>query len=69
VLYRSSRFLPTDLFVDKLYDLLHCLSRCGSTGIPLDETFGLALEECELYLTACLAVVLDEAVDVGAGMS
>jgi hypothetical protein len=55
--------------VDKLYDLLHCLSRCGCTGIPLDETFGLALEECELYLTACLAVVLDEAVDVGAGMS
>jgi hypothetical protein len=61
--------LPADLSVDKLYYLLHRLSRCGCTSIPLNETFGLALEECELYLASRLALVLDEAIDVGAGMS
>src|SRR4029453_12395134 len=61
--------LPADLSVNKLDDLLHRLSRRRRTGISFDETFGLALEECELYLPACPAVVLDEAIDVGAGMS
>src|SRR4030095_10424216 len=55
--------------VDKFDDLLHRLSRCGCTGIPLDETFGLALEKCELYLASSLPVVHDEAIDVRAGMS
>src|SRR6266478_4363927 len=49
--------------------LLHRSSRRRRTGIPLNEALGLALEECELYLTSCLPIVLDEAIDVGAGMS
>src|SRR4030095_14567641 len=61
--------LSADLSVDKFDDLLHGLSRRRRTGISFDETFGLALEECQFYLASCLAVVLDKAIDVGAGMS
>jgi hypothetical protein len=68
-LYVSRSALRADLFVDKLFDLLDRLSRRRRTGIPLDETFGLALEERELYLASCLAIVLDEPVDVGSRMS
>src|SRR5882724_11089135 len=61
--------LPADLSVDKFDDLLHRLSRSRRTRISLDETFRLTLEEHELYSTSCLSVVLNEPVDIRAGMS
>src|SRR5512132_2802889 len=72
VCFVPSRAMPELLnhfSVDKFDDLLHRLSRCGRACISLDETFGLALEERELYPTSCLPIVLDEAIDVGTGMS
>ena len=63
----SRAALPTDLIVNKLFDFVHRSSGRRRTGIPLDETFGLALEEREPFLASCLAVALDEAIDDGSG--